>query len=84
MQRPSSVYNWYTEEGGPYVSRNSEGTRRRQPTDSIWNTSFSYGSQIGGPSFLYTLWLLDVLAICFSRGQVVSRNGVDISGCGIL
>ena len=29
----------------PYVSLNFEGTRRRQLTDSIWNTSFKYGSR---------------------------------------
>ena len=28
--------------------------------------------------------VVDVLAICFSRGQVVNRNGVDINGRGIL
>ena len=41
---------------------------------------------IGGPSFLCTLYLLDVLAIhvCFSRGQVVNRSGVDINCRGIL
>ena len=28
--------------------------------------------------------LEDLVFIFFSRGQVVNRNGVDISGCGIL
>ena len=38
---------------------------------------------IGWANFSAVL-LLDVLAICFSRGQVVNRNGVDINGRGIL
>ena len=27
--------------------------------------------------------IFDVLAMCFSRGQVVNRNGVAINGVGI-